>query len=165
MSGEGKLPVEDRLDIQELFARYAWALDMADADAALDCFTEDATLNHLWQGERTGHAQILAAFKELWYDRPSWWYARQHLANHLLITRAGAGARVKAFFSILQYSTEFRTNFVFGIGNWDNFCLKQNGVWRFQSVYINAWTDKDKVPWQGEPRGVPGRTGAGGSPR
>ena len=37
------------------------------------------------------------------------------------------------------------------VGNWDNFCVKEaDGVWRFQSVVINAWMGRDKVPWKGE---------------
>jgi hypothetical protein len=149
-----KLSVEDRLDIQELFAKYCWALDLGDADAFVNCFTEDGVFNHLWQGQMQGHAAIRRAVQELWYDRHSWWLGRQHLANHFLMTREGAGARVKAFYSIVQYNTEYRTNFVFGIGTWDNVCVKQNGAWRFQRVQINAWMDKDKIPWAGE-RPVP----------
>ena len=147
-----KLSVEDRLDIQELFARYAWAIDTGDIDAVLACFAEDGYLDHLWQGKLQGAAAIRRAFEELWYNRPSWWIGRQHLANHFLITREGEGARVKAFFSILQYNVDYRTNFVFGIGTWDNFCVKRNGQWVFKSVYINAWTGPDKVPWAGEER-------------
>jgi SnoaL-like domain len=151
-NSNAKLSVEDRLDIMELFAKYAWAIDMGDIDGVLACFAEDGYLDHLWQGKLQGPAKIRAAFEELWYDRPSWWMARQHLANHFLITKEGEGARVKAFFSILQYNIEYRTNFVFGIGTWDNFCVKRNAQWVFKSVYINAWTDAKQVPWKGEPR-------------
>ncbi len=147
-----KLSVEDRLDIMELFAKYAWAIDSGDAEGVLRCFAEDGYLDHLWQGKLQGHEKIRAAFEELWYDRPSWWIGRQHLANHFLITREGDGARVKAFFSILQYNVEYRTNFVFGMGTWDNYCVKRNGEWVFQSVKINAWTDRTTVLWTGEAR-------------
>jgi hypothetical protein len=147
-----RLSVEDRLDIQELFAKYAWGIDMGDIDGVLACFAEDGYLDHLWQGKLVGHEKIRVAFEELWYDRQSWWIGRQHLANHFIIEKEGEGARVKAFFSILQYNVEYRTNFVFGIGTWDNFCVKRNGKWVFQSVFINAWTGADKVPWVGEPR-------------
>jgi hypothetical protein len=136
-----KMSVEDRLDILELFARYAWAIDGGDIEGVLDCFAEDGSMDHLWQGKLTGHAQIRRAFEELWYDRPSWWIGRQHLANHFLITREGEGARVKAFFSILQYNVEYRTNFVFGIGTWE-----------FQEEKINAWMDRNTVLWEGEDR-------------
>ena len=42
---QSKLPVEDRLDIQELFAKYAWAIDMGDIDAVVACFAEDGYLD------------------------------------------------------------------------------------------------------------------------
>lgn len=147
-----KLSVEDRLDIQELFAKYAWAIDTGDVEGVAACFAEDGYLDHLWQGKLQGRENICRAFQELWYDRPSWWAGRQHLANHFLITREGEGARVKAFFSILQYNVDYRTNFVFGIGTWDNFCVKRNDTWVFKSVYVNAWMDRQSVPWVGEPR-------------
>jgi hypothetical protein len=145
-----KIPVEDRLDIQELFAKYCWALDTGDADALVQCFTEDGEFNHLWQGVMKGRQEIRRAVQELWYDRPTWWLGRQHLANHMLMTPEGEGVRVKAFFSILQYNVDYRTNFVFGIGNWDNYCVKQDGQWYFKTVFINAWMDRDKVPWHGK---------------
>jgi SnoaL-like domain len=149
-----KLSVEDRLDIQELFARYAWALDLGDPDGVVATFTEDGVLNHLWQGELRGHDAIRAALQELWYDRPSWWPGRQHLANHFLIEADGENAaRVRAFFSILQYNVYYRTNFVFGVGTWDNRCVRSDdGVWRFSYVRINAWTDVSQIPWQGDAR-------------
>jgi hypothetical protein len=147
-----KLSVEDRLDIMELFAKYAWGIDTGNIEAVISCFAEDGYLDHLWQGKLQGREALRRAFEELWYDRPSWWVGRQHLANHFLIEREGEGARVKAFFSILQYNVDYRTNFVFGIGTWDNFCVKRDGKWMFKSVYINAWTGPDKVPWFGEKR-------------
>ena len=70
-----KIPVEDRLDIQELFAKYCWALDTGDADALVQCFTEDGEFNHLWQGVMKGRQEIRRAVQELWYDRPTWWWA------------------------------------------------------------------------------------------
>ena len=38
----GGLPVEDRIAIQDLIARYAWALDTGDVDSLVACFTPDA---------------------------------------------------------------------------------------------------------------------------
>lgn len=149
---DDKLCVEDRLDVQELFARYAWALDLGDVEGVLDCFTGDGVLDHLWQGKRHGHEEIRSALHELWYDRPSWWYGRQHLANHFLLSRDGDTVRARAFFSILQFNVEYRTNFVFGIGTWDNRCVREDdGVFRFSLVQVNAWRQASEVPWRGEP--------------
>ncbi|HLH68933.1 MAG TPA: nuclear transport factor 2 family protein [Candidatus Dormibacteraeota bacterium] len=145
-----KLSVEDRLDIQELFARYAWSLDTGDLEGVLACFVEDGALEHQPQGRFVGREQIRQLLEDLWYSRPGWFVGRQHLANHFLITPEGRDrARVRAFFSILQHDTNARTNFVFGLGNWDNICVKRDGRWWFESVTVEKWIGEG-VPWAGE---------------
>jgi hypothetical protein len=37
-----KLSVEDRLDIQELFAKYSWGIDLADPELVVACFAASA---------------------------------------------------------------------------------------------------------------------------
>ena len=53
-----KIPVEDRLEIQELFAYYAWGLNTGDADEVVACFTDDCEFEHLPQGIFRGHDQL-----------------------------------------------------------------------------------------------------------
>jgi SnoaL-like domain len=65
-----KIPVEDRLEIQELFAYYAWGLNTGDEEQVLSCFTEDASFEHLPQGIFHGHEQIKILLGHLWYDKP-----------------------------------------------------------------------------------------------
>ena len=151
-SSNAKLSADDRLDIMELFAKYAWAINFGDDEGVLQCFAEDALLDRLWQCKMAGHEKIRRAFEELWYARPSWWIGRQYLANHFFMEPEGEGARVRAFFSILQYNVEYRTNFVFGGGTSDNFCTKRNGKWVFQSLKVNAWMDRNTVLWVGDSR-------------
>jgi ketosteroid isomerase-like protein len=148
-----KLSVEDRLDIQELFARYVWALNTGDVEGVLDCFTADGYLEHPPQGRFQGHDEIRKILADLWYSKPNWFIGRQHLANHFIITSDGDKARVKAFFSILQHNVDYKTNFVFGLGHWDNVCVKQDGVWRFEALTVHKWIG-DGVPWTGERDGA-----------
>ena len=49
------MPAEDRAEIEELFARYAWGIDLADEEQAIATFAEDAEFDHLWQGKVSGH--------------------------------------------------------------------------------------------------------------
>jgi hypothetical protein len=148
----GKLSVEDRLDIHELFARYYWALDLGDAEGAAACYAEDARFEHLWQGERSGREAIVGAFEELYYDRPSWWFGRQHSLSNMLIEKDGEDVRVKAFFSILQHNVYYRTNFVFRVGTVHVRCVKRHGEWKFAEFSVNAWREPQDVPWRGERR-------------
>ncbi|HET6501721.1 MAG TPA: nuclear transport factor 2 family protein [Amycolatopsis sp.] len=145
-----RIPVEDRLDIMELFARYAWGLNTGDADAVVACFAEDGYLEHQPQGRFSGE-RIRDLLAQLWYDKAGWFIGRQHLANHFLMTPEGPDVRVKAFFSILQHNLDYRTNFVFGLGNWDNLCTKVDGGWLFKSLTVVKWMGEE-IPWVGEDR-------------
>ena len=146
-----KIPVEDRLEIMELFAYYAWGLNTGDIDAVLATFAEDASMEHQPQGIFYG-PDIRKLFEHLWYAKPGWFIGRQHLANHFIMTPVNEQEmHVKAFYSILQHNLDYRTNFVFGLGNWDNVCTKASGEWLFKSMKICKWMG-DEVPWVGDER-------------
>ncbi len=147
-----KIPVEDRLEIQELFANYAWGLNTGDAEEVLACFTEDCSFEHLPQGIFRGHDQLRVLLSHLWYDKPGWFIGRQHLATHFVMTPLSEQEmHVKAYSSILQHNLDYRSNFVFGLASWDNVCTKASGEWLFKSVRIVKWMGQD-VPWVGEDR-------------
>ena len=54
------LTAEDRLEIMELYARYAWGIDLADEEMAMSVFADDGWFDHLWQGKVQGHDAIRA---------------------------------------------------------------------------------------------------------
>jgi glutathionyl-hydroquinone reductase len=147
-----QLSALDRLEIQELYSRYAWGIDLADADMAMSTFAQDCWFDHLWQGKVQGHEAILKNLQSLWNDRQHWWYGRQHLMNHFIMEpREEEGeADVRCFFQIVQFNVDYHTNFVFGIGTRIDHVTRKEGVWRFQSLQVNAWTEADQVPWKGE---------------
>lgn len=147
-----QLSALDRLEIQETYSRYAWGIDLADEEMVLSAFVEDGWFDHLWQGRVQGHEAILENLRALWNDRQHWWYGRQHLMNTLImVPREPEGeVDVRCFFQIIQYNVDYNNNFVFGIGTRRDHLTKKEGVWRFQSLWVNAWTAADQVPWQGE---------------
>ena len=59
------------------------------------------------------------------------------------------GADVRCFFQILQYNPEYKNNFVFGVGTREDKLVKRDGRWLFYSLYVNAWTSADEIPWKG----------------
>jgi hypothetical protein len=144
------MPAQDRADIEEAYARYAWGIDLADPDMALSAFAEDAEFDHLWQGKVQGHAAIQKSLEELWYDRQHWWFGRQHLFNHFIMTPTEEGARVRCFFQIVQFNVDYGTNFLFGIGTRDDRLVKRDGRWLFRSLFVNAWRGMSDVPWKGQ---------------
>ncbi|WP_159501772.1 nuclear transport factor 2 family protein [Microbacterium sp. 18062] len=148
------LTAEDRLEIIELYARYAWGIDLADEELALSVFADDGWFDHLWQGRVQGHDAIRENLRSLWNDRQHWWYGRQHLMDHFIMDpREEPGeVDVRCFFQILQFNVDYGTNFVFGIGTRQDHVVRRDGRWLFQSLTVNAWTALDQVPWQGELR-------------
>ena len=144
------MPAQDRGDIIELYARYAWGIDTADEELALSAFAEDSEFDHLWQGTARGHEAIRANLRSLWFDRQHWWYGRQHLFDHYIMEPRPEGARVRCFFQILQYNVDYNRNFVFGIGTRDDRLVKRDGQWKFYKLHVNAWTAADQVPWKAE---------------
>jgi hypothetical protein len=154
------MPAQDRADIEETYARYAWGIDLADTELALSTFAPDAEFDHLWQGKVRGHDAIRRNLEELWYDRQSWWYGRQHLFNHFIMTPKEDGAHVRCFYQITQFNVDYGTNFVFGIGTREDTLVKLNGRWLFQTLHVNAWRSAKDVPWKGRivMKGRPGDT-------
>jgi len=144
------MPAQDRAEIEELYARYAWGIDLADEEQAIATFARDAEFDHLWQGKVKGHDAIRQNLRSLWYDRQHWWYGRQHLMNQFIMDPHPEGARVRCFFQIVQWNADYRTNFVFGIGTRDDRLVKEDGRWKFWRLTVNAWTEVDQVPWKGE---------------
>lgn len=74
----------DRLAVQELVSRYAWALDTSDADLMASVFTPDgAFIGDL--GTYTGHAQLRS-----WVEsRSAALRATQHFVSNVMLTFEG----------------------------------------------------------------------------
>jgi hypothetical protein len=141
---------DDRAEIIETYARYAWGLDLADPDMLLSAFAPDAEFDHLWQGKARGYEAILEHARELWYKRQHWWYGRQHLFNHFVMEPCPEGVRVRCFFQIVQFNVDYGTNFVFGIGTRADLLVRRGDRWVFKTLFVNAWRSKADVPWKGE---------------
>ena len=149
-----KVPVPDRVEIEELMARYAWALDTGDFEGYAGCFTEDGWLEHWPQGRCVGRAGLKRATDSLWYDKPNHYLGRQHWMGQTIMSpegEAGDAVRVKCFWVIVQHNVETFENFVYGMGTWDTLAVKVDGVWKLKSVSVDLWIE-GKVPWVGEPR-------------
>ena len=147
-----KLSVEDRLDVQDLIARYAWALDTGDLDAYADCFAEDGWIEHHPPGRCEGREGIRRLTDFLWYEHPNNYLGRQHRMSQVLMTPEDGRVRIKAFWSILQHNVDTEENFIFGLGLWDALAAKEaDGEWRLKTLFVDIWRGKN-VPWVGDAR-------------
>ncbi len=152
-----KVPLEDRVEIEELMARYAWTLDTGDFEGYAACFTEDGWLEHWPQGKCVGREGLKRATDSLWYDRPNHYLGRQHRMSQVLMGPEDApggrrGVRIKCFWSILQHDVVTFENRVFGMGTWDTLAVQcEDKEWRLYSVQVDLWIN-GQVPWVGDAR-------------
>jgi hypothetical protein len=147
-----KVPVEDRLELHDLIARYAWSLDTGDVEGYVDCFFEDGWIHHDPPGRLEGREGIRRLTEFLWYEHPFNYLGRQHRMSQVLMTPEAAGVRIKAFWSILQHDVFTDENFVFGLGLWDALAARDSdGEWRLRSLIVDIWRGQN-VPWVGDKR-------------
>ncbi len=147
-----KVSLEDKRDVEDLMARYCWALDTGDFEAYAATFAEDGWLRHWPQGQCVGREGLKRATNSLWYDRPDHYLGRQHRFSAVLMSPEAGGVRIKAFWSILQHDVTTFENRVFGMGTWDTLAVRDaGGEWRFASVDVDLWIN-GQVPWVGEER-------------
>ena len=147
-----KISVEDRLDLQDLIARYAWALDTGDVEGYLDCFFEDGWIEHDPPGLCKGRDEIRKLTEFLWYEHPFNYLGRQHRLSQVLMAPEPDGVRIRAFWSILQHDVFTDENFVFGLGLWNALAARDSdGEWRLKSLIVDIWRGQN-VPWVGDAR-------------
>jgi uncharacterized protein (TIGR02246 family) len=126
--------VEDRLAIQELFARYNATFDTADAEGYAATFTEDGTMSG-----RHGRAEMAAFATQRAADRANGPHAIvEHVTTGLIL--AGDSGRADAF-SYLQRFARKRDGGGFEIltvGFYVDVLRRVDGAWLFESREVLA---------------------------
>jgi len=128
----------DRLDVQELYARNTWALDLGDADAFLDTFTADAVLQ--MKRRYQGQAQI-RSFVDDFRSRDFGFPRAQHLVSGLVLEGDGDHCQGRAYVTrVHRLPGQHRGNtHLMWTGYSLDLCVKGGGRWRFQSRTLRAW--------------------------
>jgi len=98
MPQAAELSLADRIAIQDLFARYGWALDTGDGDSLVSCFTTDCTVIEevfedpdRWEG----HDGVRRLGAHYW-SSPGF-PGRQHHVTQSLVEGNGERCSVKSF--------------------------------------------------------------------
>ena len=134
------LAAADRLDIQEVLARYAWSLDTGDEDAFVACFTHDGELT--WDVFDTpGHWHGPAALRRFiayFRSRPET-AGRQHHISNVVLTPADGSVRARAYVLVALRSGEgeHRLNVM---GYYEDELRRENGCWRLARRVIRDWS-------------------------
>jgi hypothetical protein len=135
------LTAADRLEILELFAKYAWTIDTADADGYATLFTPDALLR-MNEDRYHGQDEIRDYVREL-TSRDNW-AGSQHYNGQILFEDSDDGqCRVRSYSMIVYRLRDGTCNFRH-LGLYRDKCEKREGKWYFAERYWQVW-DPDKL--------------------
>jgi hypothetical protein len=141
------MSAEDRLDIFDLFARYAWAYDCSDAEAYAETFASDGVLrgNQLLVTGRPAIRDAIKAFFEM--RGTSLW---QHHNDHLRMSGSATECTVWSYWAVLEHQ---RIDDRYGIGQLGHYfsrCVKLEGRWYFKerAFFLDL---TDGLPWKAQP--------------
>jgi hypothetical protein len=134
------LTVEDRLEIQDLIARYCWATDTGDAEARGATFTPDGIFDG-WIGILNGRAAIADHLASGWRsakDSQSGSRGRmQHWVTNLWIDGDGKKATARCYFVLIVGKRD--EAHMTGMGQYRNDVVKTDGGWLFEKMTVSDW--------------------------
>jgi len=152
--------IVDQLAIQQLWARYATALDTMDPDAYASCFTPDATIS-MNSGSVTPRAYIESELKAgVMKDAPSdkhghKWAPLRHVTTNLTVTITGNTATAQSYWLEIvsrgkTADGKIITPTVLNMGRYEDQLVKQNGKWLFSQRVVIADMDQTRPTFVGD---------------
>lgn len=131
---------EDRFAIQDLMARYGWALDTGDVDAFVACFAPDGVMIEevfedpdIWEGH-DGIRQLAEHYRGI-ANFPG----RQHYCANMLVTPIGEDrAHVRSFALVTECQGEPPYPLRF-CGYYDDELVRLDGQWYFAKHVVRLW--------------------------
>lgn len=135
---------EDRLAILDLFAEYAWAYDVGDAEAYADTFTSDGILADDAGLRAEGRAAIIEVVRYFFDIRGTniW----QHQNDHLRMFGDFHRCTVFSYWAVLEQSRETGLRQIVSLGWYESECVKVTGIWRFASRTFHSGMPPS-LPW------------------
>ena len=119
------LSTEDRNALHDLYARYSYAFDGADADAWADLFTQNGRFAPPAIEEVVGTDALRGFVASRSADAPG----MRHLMSNVLVEATEGGARGKAYFLCLRLAADglFRLR---NFGRYEDEFERENGTWK-----------------------------------
>ena len=128
-----KLAIEDRLAIEDLFVRYAAALDEGDVEGVVGCFTDDGWLDSPIVGRHQGEASLRKFAERIASSKRAGAQFR-HVLSNFRIEVAGDQGRARCY--LLDFATVAGKCELLSPGEYDCALRKVEGEWRFASRIV-----------------------------
>jgi ketosteroid isomerase-like protein len=123
--GAGALTAQDYIDIQQLYARYAWVIDAADVEGYVALYTPDGSFNAF-----TGADGLRKFMKGA---GPAG--TRRHWNSNLVITPSPGGANGKVYLVLVETGAK-PPNMAFA-GRYEDQLVKTAAGWRFKKRLVS----------------------------
>lgn len=124
---DGSLTATDYIEIQQLYARYARALDLGDPEAWADTFTPDGVFR-----DAAGREELIA-YAENSYGRRQG--TGRHWNSQLVVTPTAEGADGSAYLLLLTVGTQPPGIGLAGL--YSDKLVKTSAGWRFKSRRVD----------------------------
>lgn len=139
MARHTSLTLRDRLAIDDLLARYAWALDTGDVEGFVSCFTRDGVVIEevfeepdRWEG----HEGIRRLAEH--YRAAPGFPGRQHHVSQRLVSGDSRRCAVRSFTFVTECRGEPPYVLRFA-GYYEDQAVKRQGAWLFRERIIRLW--------------------------
>ena len=133
------LTLRDRIELQDLLARYAWALDTGHVDALVACFTPDAVVIEevFEQPDRWEGHESIRRLAEHYRTAPGF-PGRQHHVSQVLVEGDAARCAIRSYVFVTECRGEppYVTRFA---GYYEDRAVKRRGEWLFEERIIRLW--------------------------
>jgi hypothetical protein len=140
--------LKDVSDIERLQRAYGYYLDAADWDQAADLFADDGSIEIGLDGIYSGKARIREYLHALGGGRVGLRHGELHEVMQLqpVIDVAPDGLTAKGRWRALIMAGQFHKTALWGEGPYENQYVKEDGVWKIQSLH---WYQTFMVPYAG----------------
>lgn len=133
-----KLSAEDRLDLLELIAVYAWAYDCEDAELLRTTFTPDGVLEVFGKvlgSGKTGFDDMIAHSQEMKGEH-GW----QHLADHHVFRDYdGDSCKVYSYYTMAESDAAGANLTMRAMGYYVSDCVRGPDGWLFAKRTVTRW--------------------------
>lgn len=134
ISNMSTVSIEDWLQINELFTRYATALDNCEVDAVLSCFTENGRIESPALGSFIGHVEIRDFAERTAGLKENHGAQFRHVLSNLRADVTGDRARATCY--LLDFITRDGATELLSPGQYECTLRRSEGGWLFDSRIV-----------------------------
>jgi hypothetical protein len=136
MTAQNALSLQDRLDISDLFARYAWCLDTRDIESFGDNFAPDGSIDMPGVGRFEGRDEVRRYGRLLTDDTA--YPGRQHWIGQSLVQGDATRCKVRSYAMVTLRSASGPCS-ILSLGYYADQLVKLENRWVFAERVFRRW--------------------------